>query len=130
MSPTFKIDVKQKYIHVIVSGTFSLVGYKSIFDTTLSECIKNNKSIIFFDLRTAEGDISLFERYDLAVYFAKVSREHPITFKVKVALVGFPPIIDPNRFGETVARNRGVNVMVTTDIDVAYRWLQIDQDSD
>ena len=126
----FKLDVKQNYIHVTVSGTFSLGGYKTIFDTTLSECIKNNKSIILFDLRTARGEPSVFERYDLAVYFAEVSREHPITFKVKVALAGYPPLIDPDRFGEKVAQNRGVNVKVTTDYFEAIKWLQVDQVSE
>ena len=130
MSSKFNLDVKENYIHVTVSGTFSLAAYKSIFETTLSECVKNKKSIMFFDLRTAEGHISIFERFDLAVYFAKVSREHPITFKVKVAFTGFPPIIDPDRFAQTVARNRGVNINVTTDIDEAFRWLQIDQVSE
>ncbi len=130
MPTEFSLDIKQNYIHVTISGVFRLVEYKSIFETTLSECVKNNKSVIFFDLRTAEGHISNFQRYDLAVYFCNVSREHPITFTVKVAFTGFPPIIDPDRFGETVARNRGANVKVTTDINEAFKWLQVDQVSE
>ena len=115
MPTQYKVDIKQDYIHVIVSGTFSLVAYRSIIEEILAECVKNNKSSILFDEREVKGNMSTFERYDLSVYFSKLSRKHPFT------------LIDPNRFGETVALNRGININVTNDIDKAVRWLQVDQ---
>jgi len=33
-------------------------------------------------------------------------------------------VIDPERFGETVARNRGMPVKVFTDLDAALSWLR------
>ena len=127
MPPQYKLDVKKDYIHVTVSGTFCLSTYRSIIEVTLSKCIINKKSIILLDLRTSQGNISTYERFYLAVFFSNLSREHPFTFKVKIAVVGFPPLIDPNRFGETVALNRGINIKVTNDIDEAINWLQVDQ---
>ena len=130
MPTQYKIDINQNYIHVKVSGTFSFIEYKSIIEVILSECVKNNKSSILFDEREVEGNMTTWERYNLSVYFSKLSREHTSTFKVKIAVVGFPPLIDPDRFGETVALNRGININVTNDIDEAIRWLQIDKVTD
>ena len=129
MEKDYTIYVKQNYIYVTISRNYSLAIYKSIFENTISECLKNNKSIILFDARNSTGNPPVFDRYDLAVYFAKISKEHPNTFTVKVAFVGFPPLIDPGRFGETVAVNRGVNVKVMDDIEEAFRWLEINPDS-
>ena len=35
------------------------------------------------------------------------------------------PVLDPNRFGETVALNRGMRIKVFDDLDVARDWLGI-----
>jgi hypothetical protein len=42
---------------------------------------------------------------------------------VRLAVLGNEPIIDPNRFGEIVATNRGANVKVFTDDPMALEWL-------
>ena len=127
MPPQYKLDVKKNYIHVTVSGTFCMVTYRSIIEVILSECVKNKKSRILFDERKVKGNMSTFERYNLSIFFSNLSREHPFTFKVKIAVVGFQPLIYPDRFGETVALNRGINIKVTNDIDEAINWLQVDQ---
>lgn len=44
---------------------------------------------------------------------------------IRLAYVGKVPVIDPSRFGETVAGNRGVDVKVFDSVDDALRWLEI-----
>jgi hypothetical protein len=44
-----------------------------------------------------------------------------------VAYVGDEPLIDPARFGETVAVNRGALIKVTTDLNEAFAWLGVGQ---
>ena len=125
----YDIQVKKSYINVIVSGTYSFNKLHPIINSTLLECIKNDMSNILMDLRTTKGNMSTFERFNNAVYFAELSKGHQKTLAVKLAVVGFPPLIDPNRFGETVAINKGVYIKVTNDIEEALSWLQIDEDS-
>jgi hypothetical protein len=43
--------------------------------------------------------------------------------KIAIAFYGIEPIIDPDRFGEIVARNRGLNVIVTTETEEATQFL-------
>lgn len=42
---------------------------------------------------------------------------------IRIAFVGREPFLDPERFGETVAVNRGLNVRVFTDEVAALTWL-------
>ena len=42
---------------------------------------------------------------------------------IKVAVVARPEHLDPQRFGELVAQNRGVNLRGFTDVQSAEEWL-------
>ena len=66
------------------------------------------------------------DRFKLGEYLSKKRSESPGTKAIRVAVVGSLPIIDPARFGETVARNRGVIVKVTTELEDALSWLGVD----
>jgi hypothetical protein len=61
---------------------------------------------------------NLLQRFTLAVKFASVTRS-----RIRIALVASPELLDPDRFGLTVARNRGLNANVFTDQAEALAWL-------
>jgi hypothetical protein len=44
---------------------------------------------------------------------------------LQVAVYGRQPLIDPSRFGETVALNRGAKVKVSERLDEALAWLGV-----
>jgi SOS response regulatory protein OraA/RecX len=44
---------------------------------------------------------------------------------VQVAVYGRRPLIDPERFAETVAVNRGAKVKVSEQLDEALAWLGV-----
>ena len=125
-STEFQIDVKQNYIYVTLSGILFSNTDREYIDHVLSACIEHEQNKILYDVRSLKGHLSTWDRFNIAVYFTRKSRQHPKTRNVQIAVVGFPPIIDPNRFGETVAINRGLNVNVTDDIEKALNWLKVD----
>jgi hypothetical protein len=65
-------------------------------------------------LRIAYSDL---DRYSLGMQMGRHWRTIPY------ALVAHPSMVDPRRFGELVARNRGMNGRVFTDRTEAGRWL-------
>lgn len=70
--------------------------------------------------------MTTYERYDIATYIANLAMPHNETSRIQIAVVGNPPLIDPNRFGETVAKNRGLNIKVSNEIDEVLEWLGVD----
>lgn len=79
----------------------------------------NKSKGILVDGREITGQMSFVDRYR-AGYKAANS-----WLMVPVAIVGSETLVDPGRLGEMVARNRGVNVRVFTEITEAERWLEM-----
>ena len=89
MAYQINIDVKKNYLLAFVSGIFDEKADKEVLVDVLLECIKNNRSKLLFDLRALKGNMTIYQRYALAAYFTKLSKQHPDTSKIQVAVVGF-----------------------------------------
>ena len=62
-----------------------------------------------------------FREFDRYFFGSMASQVWP---PLPLAVLGREPVIDPSRFGELVARNRGMNVRAFTDRAEALRWLE------
>jgi hypothetical protein len=88
-------------------------------DSLLSECLAKKQDLLLIDLgRLHSRRLSVFDRYRLASSTASFSGK-----LAKVACVAPSSMIDPEKFGERVAQNRGVNIRVFREEDAAQRWL-------
>jgi hypothetical protein len=114
------------YLSVNVSGNFTLSDAKKMFTEALEMLVKKKLFKLFFNVYKVKGRITTMDRYHLADYAAMEA----INFLLKglprlsVAFYGIEPIIDPERFGELVAKNRGLNIKVTTDKNEALNFLE------
>ena len=73
---------------------------------------------VLMDIREVVGSLSDMDRYDIGVGGASLG------IRVPFAIVGMEPLIEPERLGEIVARNRGMNVRAFTDYEAAHTWLR------
>ena len=101
---------------------------KNAFADVVMQTQKNKIYKILVDCRDFSGKISLLDRFLLAVFLVKENskllarRMHPL----KTSFVLSKSLIDPRRFGETVARNRGLYGLVTDNMEEALDWLEQD----
>ena len=82
----------------------------------------NGHKALLVDIRgvqLASGMPSTMDRYGIGTRLAELTLKH----RLRIALVGDEPLIDPKRFGEIVFHNRAGNGRVFTDIDQASVWL-------
>ncbi len=119
------VEVKVDHLLAVFSGIFEFKTNRDLLVDILMECVTNKKNRVLFDLRLLKGNMTTYERYDIASYIANLSRQYIETSKIQIAVVGNPPLIDPNRFGETVAKNRGLNIKVSNEMDEALEWLKV-----
>ncbi len=130
----YTIEVKKSYIYIKISGKISLIGVsgwgeiKSALADVVTSAKKTNIYKLLVDGRDFSGKFSVLDRFLLALFFAKensrliTGQMHPL----KVTFVINKSLMDPQKFGEMVARNRGLYGLVTDNLQEAIHWLELD----
>ena len=118
MSVQFQIDVMPDYLAVRCTGTGTAEEAWRQYDSLAERCNRTNKNKLLIDYTEAYGEISLWDRYFLGDR-AQIFAFH----RIKVAAVARPEQLDPQRFGDMVAQNRGVNYRAFPNTEDALEWL-------
>jgi hypothetical protein len=125
MSVRFQIEEMPGYLAVKFASADEMKEIWPQFEWIGEFCKRANKNKLLLDLTGAPGSIHFAERVLL-----EVQSQDFILYKIfKVAVVSRPEQLDRNKFGETVARNRGVNVRVFTTVEDAEKWLLLAPDA-
>lgn len=123
----YSLVVKDSYLSVTVSGHFSLSDVKIMYADALESLLDKKFSKLFFNAYKVKGKVTTLDRY----YFGEFAALESLKYmgkglkRIAVSVYGIEPIIDPERFGEIVARNRGLNLKVTTDKNEALQFLGV-----
>ena len=129
MSLIQKISAEPDFLHVKVSGSFSLREAKENFIQVLEILTRHKVQKVLLDGREVEGNPEVMERF----FYGEFAAESLMRFLSKgvaaetcFAYVLHEPVLDPGRFGETVAVNRGMTLKVFDALEDALAWLQIE----
>ncbi|MCK6499594.1 MAG: hypothetical protein L6Q38_08965 [Nitrospira sp.] len=101
-----------------LDGPMTLDNLRAVAATIMATCVRRGFAKAIADARLQTGDLKIFEWHALASHF-----ELSWPRSVRIAIVDNPERIKPDRFLETTARNRGIDVMVFSDFDAAVDWL-------
>lgn len=112
---------------VEASGEFSLEEAKRVFLEMLQAVAQYHAESVLIDARNLKGEPSHIERFFYG-YFAAAETIHLIakyglSRPPRFAYVMHEPLRDPQRYGETVAVNRGMTVKTFATAEEAYEWL-------
>jgi len=130
MAYLIKDDPQPHYLHIRLEGAWDdkLIGETS--DRILALCEKHQARKILFDVMGLSGNPSTLSRFSMstqfAVKFLKARLAHRIP-ACRFAVIGHHPLVDSNRFEETVAVNNGLPVRTFTDLEKALAWLEVDE---
>jgi hypothetical protein len=127
MTLTVDIEPRPHYLYAAVSGEFSLTAAQAVYDQVVHAALPLAQARILIDARYVTGKPSQEERYALGLFVATEQRlmAGKSSFEPQVAVLGRQPLVDPNRFGETVAVNRGAKVKVSERLEEALHWLGV-----
>jgi len=130
MSLKSKFEMKKEYLHLKVSGDFSIDEACSLFVKGFETIASHKSSKILADLINVNGRPSVTDYY---IYGSSIANEL-IKFwnkkgggALQLAHVAAEPLFDSDRFADLVAANRGANMKSFNNIDDALEWLGVDQ---
>jgi hypothetical protein len=128
MTLTLDLEPRRDYLRVTLSGAYTLREAQDVFYEAVQTAIASGQSRVLIDASRVTGAPTQDERYMLGLFVAAEQRilaAQTPPVDVHVAVYGHPPLVDPNRFGETVAVNRGARVKVSEQLDEALAWLGV-----
>jgi hypothetical protein len=115
------------FLHVGAMGEFSLEEAKRTFLEMLEAVARHKVNKVLFDGRKLTGEPKVIERFYYGEFAANsvvslVDRGVPPA--TQFAYVLEEPVLDAQRFGETVAVNRGMWVKTFDNLEDALGWLR------
>ena len=123
MSVTITNEIHSDYVEIHCVGEYEIESVLEVYSTAFDLAADENLDAILVDGIALQGpQPTTMERYRMGNYIAQ--RCLAFGKYVRIAVVSNVHIIDPNRFGETVARNRGGLLKVFTKIEEAITWLK------
>ncbi|MDF0673800.1 MAG: hypothetical protein P0120_05595 [Nitrospira sp.] len=124
------IRFESGFLNVEAMGKFSLAEAKRNFVEILEAVARHNTKRVFFDGRKLVGKPETMERFYFGEFVAHTIRDFAqrgVSPSTQFAYVLKEPVLDPRRFGETVAVNRGMLLKAFDKPEDALRWLGISQ---
>jgi hypothetical protein len=128
MTLTVDLESRKHHLRATLSGTFSLRQAQDVLDAAVKAAVAGGHTRILIDASGVLGTPTQDERYMLGLFVAAEQRilaAKTPPMEVQMAIYGRPPLVDPNRFGETVAVNRGAKVKVSECLEEALAWLGV-----
>ena len=126
MSMSLEIQLEPGYLKVVATGEFSLAEAERTFLEMLKAVGLHQSKKVLFDGRKLTGEPATFERFFFGEFAARSVADFVAeggSPALQFAYVLREPVLDPARFGETVAANRGMNVKAFDNPAQALHWL-------
>jgi len=120
MAKTDDVILKKEtnYLLVEFTGEFGVESGKRVVDAMLTASTQCKRDRVVLDCRKMTGKMPLFAKFEVAVYGGKV-----VGTISRLAIIGRPELIEPDRFVSTVAKNRGLNVEIFSDFIAGVDWV-------
>jgi hypothetical protein len=132
MSMAVEIKPEQGFLRVRLTGDFSLAEAKDAYVRTLEAVALHKVARVLADCRDLKGAMTFMDRFEYSTFVAQeLARAAGVGVSrcTRFAYVSKPPFFDRKKFSETVAVNRGANVLTTDSMEEAMKWLEIDPDN-
>ncbi|HEX3125997.1 MAG TPA: hypothetical protein VH394_01585 [Thermoanaerobaculia bacterium] len=116
------------FLYAEVTGNFSLEEAKRTFQEILEAVARHRVEKVLFDGRKVVGRPTTMERFYYGEFVARSVAElgdRGVPPGTQFAYVLTEPTLDPRRFGENVAVNRGMFVKAFDNLEDALGWLRI-----
>ena len=129
MSLTYKVEPQKGWLLAVFEGFYDSSLAEEFTNQVLEVCTTHKPAKLLIDMRGVEGEMSKWSRYGLTVIAAKKYFLGILLGKVqkcRFAIVGNIPLVDPDKFEEVVATDRGFDLKIFTNIKHAYLWLGVE----
>ena len=120
-------EIKPDYVLMTFEGRVEESFPTEFPEKLIETAITHKCPKILADLQKVEGSLTTMQRFTMGDIGAQKYRsavQKGEISKCRFALVADQPLMDPHKFGETVASNRGMSLGIFSTFQEAFDWLQ------
>lgn len=119
--------MRPTYVHATLSGAFTLQSARDVYRGILQAAAARGEPRILMDCTRISGEMTAQDRLEFGTYMA--TEQQNVLGRLpegpKVAILAVPPIMDPGRFTQAVANNRGVRMRASESLPELLSWLGV-----
>ncbi len=124
---SFDIEPRVGYLYVAASGALELGEAEAKFTEVIAAAARLKQAKILIDCSRLTGSWTPADRYAFGSYLASEVERRASQFPAlpRIAIYAVAPLLDPNRYTQTVATNRGAQVRASDSLQELLSWLGV-----
>jgi hypothetical protein len=110
-----------------VSGEFCLSEAEALYRALLQAAARHRQPRMLIDSTRVSGEMTMNDRLAFGSFMAEEQARMigQLPDAPQVAILAVPPIMDPGRFTQAVANNRGVRMRASESLQELLSWLGV-----
>jgi len=123
----YQTERRAGYLHATIDGEFELAAALAAFRGIFHVAAGFGQPRILVDCTGVRGAMTPSDRLQLGTFMADEQRviAAQLPNGPRIAILAVPPIMDPGRFTQTVANNRGVRMRASESLQELLSWLGV-----
>jgi hypothetical protein len=123
----FEVEPRKGYLYVLASGELDVPAAQNALAEMFADAARRNQSRILLDCSRLQGQWGADERYVIGSFIAAEMQRRAGQFPEtpRLAIYAVAPLMDPNRYTQTVATNRGAQVRASDSLQELLSWLGV-----
>ena len=123
----FDLEPRVGYLYVALIGELELGAAEAKFSEMLVAAASLRQPKILIDCTRVAGEWTPDDRYAFGAYLAAEVQRRSGQFPAfpRIAIHAVAPLMDPNRYTQTVANNRGAQVRASDSVQELLTWLGV-----
>ena len=121
----FDVERRVGYLYITVTGTIELASAEAAYREGLRQAVRLGCARLLVDMTRVTGAWPAEKRLLFGIYMADEQERMRGQFSEapKIAILAVPPLMDPGRYTQAVANNRGVNMRTSENLAELVSWL-------
>jgi hypothetical protein len=123
----YEIELRAGYVYAALSGAFDIGSAKEVYRGVLQVAAAQRQPRILMDSTRITGEMTTADRLAFGTFMAEAQASvlGLLPQGPQVAILAVAPIMDPGRFTQAVANNRGVRMRASDSLQELLSWLGV-----
>lgn len=122
---TVDFERRKGYLYALLRGTFDLAEAMGAYRQVLQTAARERMMRVLLDCTPMSGNPGIDERKEFGMFMAEEQAKYAALGDLQVAILASAQAMDPGRYLQTVANNRGVRVRTSDSLQELLSWLGV-----